>query len=286
MAFEVLSSGLFACVQDEGRHGYMHMGVTPSGAMDQHAYRWALKLLGDEEGNAIEAMVGLKLKALAETTVAITGANLDAMLDGEPIPIWCSFIIKKDQVLSFPKRCDGVRAYIAVKGGFDLPKIRGSVSCTPKEGVGRALQKGDLLPFTPQHTHAFSKLKEAFIPKYDHPMTTLRVLPSYQFSDFSDDAKATFFSSTYEVTLQSDRMGYRLSGEAVEGTGKEILSEAIALGSVQIPADGQPIVLLAQRQSIGGYPKMGVVIEEDCYRLAQLMPGAKVRFELDSFKSC
>ena len=286
MAFEVISPGLFACVQDAGRHGYMHLGVTPSGALDMHAYKWALSLLGEDDGNAIEAMAGLKLKALADTIIAITGADLDARVNDEPVAIWRSFLIKEGQVLSFPKRRDGMRVYVAVKGGFDLPKVKGSVAATPKEGAGKVLQKGDILPFTSYVTYQFRKLRANLIPKYTQEVTTLRLLPSYQFSDFSDTSKETFFSAVYEVTLQSNRMGYRLQGEAVEGTGKEILSEAIALGSVQIPADGQPIVLLSQRQTIGGYPKMGVVMEEDCYRLAQLMPGAKVQFELASWELC
>jgi len=286
MAFEVLSSGLLSTIQDEGRHGLMHRGITPSGAMDKHAYRWALRLLGEESGNAIEAMVGLKLKVLADTTVAIAGADLDAQLDGKPVGNWCSFAVKKGQVLHFAKRRDGVRAYVAVKGGFTLETMDGSVASTVREKRGYVLKKRDLLPFVPTFSHTFPRLKAEHIPCYSTEVTTLRLLPSYQYHDFSTQAKETFFNSVYEVTIQSSAMGYRLSGDVVEGTGREILSEAIAYGAVQIPADGQPIVLLSQRQTIGGYPKMGVVVEEDCYRLAQLPPGAKVRFVLISFNLC
>ncbi len=122
MAFEVLSSGLLSTIQDEGRHGLMHRGITPSGAMDKYAYRWALHLLGEESGNAIEAMVGLKLKVLADTTVAIAGADLDMRLDGKPVGNWCSFAVKKGQVLHFAKRrgwgaslCSG-QGWIYVRG--------------------------------------------------------------------------------------------------------------------------------------------------------------------------
>lgn len=286
MAFEVINPGLFACIQDAGRHGFMHQGVTPSGALDMHAFRWALQLLGEEDGNAIEAMVGLKLRILQETTIAVTGADLDARVDGVPVEIWRSFPLKAGQVLSFEKRIDGMRTYIAVKGGFDLPRVKGSVACTLHEGVGAVLKKGDRLSFMPKITHQYRHLRAGAVPRYDQEITTLRLLPTYQYNDFSDKAKDIFFSSVYKVTLQSDRMGYRLQGESVEGTGREILSEAIALGSVQIPNDGQPIVLLVQRQTIGGYPKMGVVLAEDCYRLAQLGTGAKVRFETVSLDIC
>jgi biotin-dependent carboxylase-like uncharacterized protein len=254
--------------------------------MDMHAYGWALKLLGEVEGNAIEAMVGLKLKALADTTVAITGADLGAAVDGSPIETWRSFLLQRGQVLSFSKRKDGVRAYIAVKGGFLVPKVRGSVSTTLREGAGKVLQKGDRLVFTPRVTYQFHRLRTPLIPQYDRSITTLKLFISCQYDDFSEAAKETFFGSTYEVSLQSDGMGYRLQGDPVEGTGREILSEAIAYGSVQIPADGQPIVLLSQRQTIGGYPKIGVVAQEDCWRLTQLIPGAKVRFEPVTFAAC
>jgi biotin-dependent carboxylase-like uncharacterized protein len=286
MAFEILNAGLFATIQDSGRTGYMHLGVTPSGAMDMYAYYWVHTLLGEQSTNAIEAMTGLRLKAISNTTVAITGADLNTKLDGVKIPIWRSFYIKKGSVLSFDKRIDGMRVYIAVRGGFKIAQIRGSSATTAREGSGKVLKRGDILESNSSSIRDFRILKSSYIPEYNHNVTTLRLLPSYQYDDFPTESQSAFFDRVYEVTLQSNRMGYRLKGEAIKGTGEEILSEAIAFGAVQIPDDGQPIVLLSERQTIGGYPKIGVVLAEDCYRLAQLAPGAKVCFRKVTLHEC
>ncbi len=279
MGFEVLNGGIFTTVQDLGRFGFMHLGITQSGAMDELAYRWSQKLLGDQNGNALEIMAGLKLKATSSTQIALCGADLDFRLNGISRPIWQTHRIGAGDILSFERRISGQRAYLAVKGGFDVAKEYGSYSTTLREGIGSKLKKGDLLPFDScTDTHTIFRVKQAYRPDYQKSLT-LRILLSYQEEHFSQEEKEKFFNSSYEVTLQSDRMGYKLKGPPITSTQDGIISEAIAFGSVQIPKDGQPIVLLKERQTIGGYPKIGTVLPIDCFRLAQAAIGSSVKFE-------
>ena len=281
MSFKVLSSGIFTTLQDRGRYGYTHEGRTSSGAMDEYAYLWSQKLLSKQNANALEVMVGLKLKALAPTTVSITGADLTFSINGVVQAIWQTYAIDVDDVLSFEKRVSGQRAYLAVKGGFLFEKSYGSFSTTLKENIGSRLQRGDTLKFLALNSKAkiirFRTSSKA-IPDYTKPLT-LRLLLSYQEEYFTQDEKEKFFNSDYEITLQSDRMGFKLKGSVITPITGGIISEGIAFGSVQIPKDGQPIVLLKERQTIGGYPKIGTVLAVDCFKLSQISIGSTVRFE-------
>ncbi len=279
MGFEVVNGGLFTTVQDLGRFGFMHLGMTQSGAMDEYAYRWSQKLLGNQNGNALEIMAGLKLKATVPIQIALCGADLDFKLNGIPQPLWQTHTIRAGDILSFEKRISGQRAYLAVKGGFGVPKKYGSYSTTLRESIGFRLQKGDLLPFDScDDNHMTYRVKQPYIPDYGDSLT-LRIVLGYQESFFDKEEKEKFFSSSYEVTLQSDRMGYKLKGPPITPTQGGIISEAIAFGSVQIPKDGEPIVLLKERQTIGGYPKIGTILPIDCFRLAQVPIGSSVKFE-------
>jgi len=278
MAFKVIHGGVFSTIQDEGRKGVAHLGHCNSGALDTYAYHWAQKLLGNNNANAIEVMAGLQLEATKPTTIAITGANLGLEINGIYKEPWQSYHIKTTDILYFRKRITGQRAYLAVKDGFDVPRYLGSFSTTIKEGLGEKLKAGDHLAYEEDTNTLLSRTKTEYIPNYDAPLI-LRVILGYQHGLFSDKEKEKFFNSIYEITLQSDRMGYRLSGEGVFATREDLISEGIAFGAVQIPKDGQPIILLKERQTIGGYPKIGTVIAEDCYALAQKGQGCKVRFE-------
>jgi len=283
MGVEVIQGGLFSTIQDLGRYGYGHLGVTNSGAMDEYAYLWSQKLLDNKNSNALEVMVGLKLKATLSTEIAVTGADLDFRINGVKKPIWQSYNIKVGDILSFEKRVSGQRAYLAVKDGFSIKKRYGSYSTTLKEGIGSRIKKGDFIPFKTHLLSYIKRVQREYIPNYNDHLT-LRVLLGYQDDYFSQEQKERFFSSEYEITLQSDRMGYRLKGEPIIPSIDGIISEAIAFGSVQIPKDGQPIILLKERQTIGGYPKIGTVLPIDCFRLAQMAIGSKVMFK-ESFNS-
>jgi biotin-dependent carboxylase-like uncharacterized protein len=276
--FRVIHGGLFSTIQDQGRFGYTHLGITHSGAMDQYAYRIGQKLLNNHNANAIEVMVGLKLQVQVATTIAITGADLNFKINGILYPIWQTHYVKEGDILSFDKRLFGQRAYLAVPNGFNVPKHYGSYSTTLKEGFEKRVQKDDILPYSPTQRTNTKRLKKEFIPNYNEPLT-LRLLPSYQYHYFSKEEQQKFFSNEYEITIESNRMGAKLKGEAILTEKTNIISEGIALGSVQIPKDGQPILLLNERQTIGGYPKIGTILEIDCYKFSQCTVGQKVRFE-------
>lgn len=278
--FKVLSSGIFTTVQDLGRQGHTHLGITPSGAMDEYAYRWSQKLLGDECGNALEILLsGLKLQATAPSTISITGADLDFRINGISQPIWQTHQIQTDDMLSFEQKHSGMRAYLAVKGGFDLPKYQESYSTTLKEHKGKKLIAGDTLPFTSSQITLTKRVPEKYIPSYPEHLT-LRIILSYQHDYFTDAQKEKFFSSSYTLTPEMSRMGYKLKGEPMIPSKGDIISEGITFGAVQIPPDGQPIILLKERQTIGGYPKMGSVLPIDCYKLAQMSIGSNIGFEV------
>ena len=279
MSFKVIQSGIFTTVQDEGRRGVAHLGHCNSGALDIYAYHWSQTLLGNTEANALEVMVGLKLEATKPTTIAITGADLGLEINGIYKKPWQSYAIETGDILYFSKRITGQRAYLAVKGGLQTPRYLGSFSTTIKEGLGNKLQVGDTLPYKASTSTPLTRVKPEHIPNYDTPLV-LHVMLGYQHTLFSETEKKKFFDSTYEITLQSDRMGYRLSGEEISAQSENLFSEGIAFGVIQIPKDGQPIILLKERQTIGGYPKMGTILPEDCYALAQRGPGCKLRFAL------
>lgn len=277
--FKVLKGGLFTTVQDLGREGYTHLGITPSGAMDEYAYRWTQKLLDDVDGNALEILLnGLKLQATASTTIAVCGADLEFCINGISQPIWQTHHIKSDDVLSFNERRSGMRAYLSVKGGFNVKKHEESFSTTLKENKGKKLEVGDTLPFTASQSTQIRHVSKKYIPNYPTHMT-LRIVLDYQHKYFSQIKKEKFFSTTYTLTPEINRMGYKLEGEPIIPTKDGIISEGITFGAVQIPPDGQPIILLKERQTIGGYPKIGSVLASDCFRLSQLAIGSTVRFE-------
>ena len=279
MSFKVLQSGIFTTVQDEGRKGIAHLGHCNSGALDLYAYRWSQTLLGNTDANALEVMVGLKLEATKPTTIAITGADLGLEINGTYKKPWQSYAIETGDILYFSRRISGQRAYLSVKGGFETPRYLGSFSTTIKEGFGDKLKVGDILPYNTSTGTALTRVKPEHIPNYDAPLI-LRVMLGYQHTLFRETEKKKFFNNAYEITLQSDRMGYRLSGEKISAKSENLISEGIAFGAIQIPQDGQPIILLKERQTIGGYPKIGTVLPEDCHALAQRGPGCKVRFAL------
>jgi len=283
MSFEVQSGGIFTTVQDLGRYGYAHLGITSSGAMDEYAYKWALKLLGDEDTNALEILLGgLILKATQNTTIAITGADLDFKINGVSYPIWQSVNIKKGDLISFGAQKNGMRAYLSVKGGFKVPKVRGSYSTTIREGIGDKLKNGDILEYDIFKIQPIRRVKKEYIPKYKNFLTLSLVLGS-QDNYFSDEQKEKFFNSEYKLTQDISRMGYKLNGPSLKPKSTSLISEGISYGAVQIPKDGKPIILLKERQTIGGYPKIGAVIPEDCFKLSQMAIGSTIRFKEYSY---
>ncbi|MFY0664868.1 MAG: biotin-dependent carboxyltransferase [Natronospirillum sp.] len=287
MSLQVKQAGALALIQDCGRTLAGKHGLTTGGAADLHAHHWANRLLSNPINAAtVEVTLGLfSVTFLQPATVAVTGADLGLRLNGQPQPIWCSFQVNTGDELSFqhPQKgtASGLRAYLAISEGFNTPLRFASRSVVVREGTGgfngQALQPGDELPYASAPRRVLHQVPPQFIPDYAAPLN-LRVIAGYQHAQFSPQALAHLCAAPYELTDQIDRMGYRLTGAPVTPPSEGLISEGIALGSVQIPPDGQPIVLLQDRQTIGGYPKVGCVSALDCYRLSQRGSGAEVFF--------
>jgi biotin-dependent carboxylase-like uncharacterized protein len=282
--FYVKNGGVQSSIQDSGRRGVSDIGLTQSGAMDEMAFGYANALVGNVFNTpALEiAMGGVVLKSRCAQSIAITGANMQPTLNGMPVKMWQTLHLKSGDELAFGFSIEGHFAYLAVAGGFQTPFSYGSFSTSLKEGLGgiegRKLNAEDFLPTTGKLLWETRRLKEALIPRYLESIT-LRVLKGYQEAMFDQKAQETFFGTTYTYKGEGDRMGYRLSGEKVIPSATGILSEPICYGAVQVPSHGEPIVLLKERQTIGGYPKIGSVIGVDCFKLAQLKAGGSIRFE-------
>jgi len=284
---EVLSPGMLTTVQDQGRFGHQSSGVCVSGVMDCFAHRVANILCGNADQNeaVLEvSMMGPTLRFQDGAHIAITGADLSPMVDGTPVKVWQSIVVRAGSTLSFGERVSGVRAYIAVFGGLDIPVIMGSKSTYAKAKIGgfegRALQKGDKIPYRETDVLGRKRLQlsHKYIPVYERE-SVLRVVLGPQDDAFTQEGIDTFLSAPYKVTQQIDRMGYRLEGKAIEHGGSgDIISDGTAMGTVQVPGQGQPIILMADRQTAGGYTKIAAVISADLYKVAQAGPQDVFRF--------
>ena len=276
----VTKAGLLTQIQDRGRLGYGDIGITQSGVADAYSATWANRLLFNAPDAALLEILlgGVTLLAEVDTFIALTGAQTTLQINGISRACWRVHAIKAGDRIEIGMASSGLRLYLAVKGGFACPKILDSCATTLKESFGEKIQVDDLLACSDHHSSPLTATPENLIPEY-LDVVTLRVVLGYQFDLFGSEQKATFFSTPYQVTQATDRMGCRLQGEPITYEGAELISEPIAYGSIQIPADGQPIVLLNERQTIGGYSKIGSIIPMDCYRLAQARPGTTVAFK-------
>ncbi|MCG6890440.1 MAG: biotin-dependent carboxyltransferase family protein [Gammaproteobacteria bacterium] len=287
--FTVTQPGLLSLLHDRGRYGAHKLGLTTGGPLDFIAFDWANRLLGNHvNATCLEiSFGGLQLQADIDTSLVITGATASCKLNGDNIQQWHTRDIKKGDELEIGFASAGTRVYLAVTGGFAITPSFGSSSTVLREKIGGLngdkLQAGDYLPCTPAQLS-----KHCYLPLRERPVygdqATLRVVSGYQQSAFNALQQWRFFNSEYQLTDRCDRMGFRLEGESVHSEVVGMLSEGICLGAIQIPADGQPIVLMNDRQTIGGYPKIGSVIVEDTPRLAQLSPGFHVNFEAISIE--
>jgi biotin-dependent carboxylase-like uncharacterized protein len=284
-AFIVEQPGMLTLIQDEGRFGAHRLGLSTGGPADPLAFHWANRLCGNKLGvSALEVSVGgLVLEANVATRIAVCGAHMPLTINHRAKSLWRSHQVKPGDRIELGFANEGVRAYFSVAGGFDIPTIFGSASTVVRESMGGLnggkLQSGDVLPCKENLNGRCFMLPRAYRPLYGHH-AMLRVIPGYQQHSFSRQQQRRFFSHEYFVSAYSDRMGCRLEGAAISVDIDGILSEGICHGAIQIPPDGQPIVLMNDRQTIGGYPKLGSVLSLDVAQLAQLKPGSKVSFEL------
>jgi biotin-dependent carboxylase-like uncharacterized protein len=298
MAIKVLKPGLATTVQDLGRPGYYHIGIPLSGGMDRHALAAANLLVGNDEGAAVlEAVfMGPELEFTDDAVVAITGAELPPKLDGVPRETWSSFKVKRGQTLSFDFLKQGARAYIAVSGGIDVPVVLGSRSTYALGALGgfkgRKLEAGDELPVG---TSA-AAIKEGHTVAKDlrglpgGTLTELRVMPGLYWHRITEAAGRGFFSDTWKVAPEADRIGYRFKGgkplqfaprEPPFGAGSDpsnITDACYPYGSIQVPGGTEPIVLHRDAVSGGGYFMVGTVISADMDLIGQLQPNTQVKF--------
>lgn len=288
--FEVIKPGLQTTVQDLGRTGFQRHGIVVSGAMDSYALIMANFLVGNVKNAAgLEiTLTGPKLYVKKSCIIAITGADMSPMINREPVPMWTNIRVEKDSIIEFGSLKSGCRAYLAVNGGIDVPVVMGSRSTYLKAKIGgyegRALKSGDILSTGEDYVVSPSKLKNRrrlsyeLIPTYTKEIQ-LRVMKGPQWDMFKKESQEQFFSSNFLVTNQSDRMGYRLTGTTLElKSAKEHITDPIPLGSIQVPSNGEPIILLADRQTTGGYPKIATIISVDISKVAQAKPGDIIHF--------
>ena len=270
-------------LQDAGRFGVRHLGVTQGGALDWVSMSWANRLLD----NALDAAVieitlgGLTLLAEEDCCLALAGADLGAILDDRPVLPWRSFFVGKGQRLRFRQPQLGARAYLAAPGGFDAPKVLGSCASVGREelggldGLGKALVKGDRLGYSGS-AFVLRTLTEQQIPNF-HDTAPLDVVLGAQIGEFSGLSLFDVFNNDWTLDSRADRMGIRLLGPELIYQGAPMISEGIPLGAIQVPPDGQPIVLLNDRQTIGGYPRLGALTPLSLARLAQRLPGSTLQ---------
>ncbi len=280
-SFKVLTGGLLSIVEDFGRFGLNDKGITNSGVMDEYAYIILNKLLYNAQNtNCIEITLGgLKLEVDDTCTIAVSGADANFTINSKKVDIWKTHNLKKGDLLEFGFAKKGARIYFGVKGGFDIKQELGSNSVTIKENIGTNLKSGDKLRFLDNSFEEHNIcLKKEFIPPYEDNLT-LRVILGYQENHFDKKQIENFFNQTYKISSQNNRMGYRLESKPIKCKIEGIISEGISFGAIQIPKDGQPIVLLKDRQTIGGYPKIGSVLPIDCFKLSQLKAGNFINFK-------
>ena len=289
MSMKVIEASGIATIQDSGRNGWRRFGVAASGPMDAFAFGAANKLAGNPADYAvIEIGLGdVIFQALQDCVIAVTGVGYTLSIYAWEFPLWSSFFVRAGWQVQLNKIETGMWAYLAVVGGFQTLPILDSRSTNLRGHFGgfegRILQAGDILPTVVHNSyHEFTPrtLSEEACPLYnDHP--TVNVIMGPQEKKFTEESITTFMSQEYRVSTTSDRMGYRLEGPKLAlRNAKELVSEGMTFGSIEVPASGQPIVMMADCPTTGGYSKIGNVISADLPLLAQCVPNqSKIRFQ-------
>lgn len=293
MGIKVIKAGMLTTIQDLGRIGYRKDGVIESGAMDKDALLMGNLLLGNEETDAgLECTLsGPSLLFEKEALIAITGADLSAEINGTSIDRCRPILVPKGAVLSFGEALAGCRAYLTVQGGFDVPQVLGSYSTYLRAGFGgfegRALKKGDQIAFNQD----IPVLPERLNWSLSRSMFTslnpqvIRVIKGPEFDLFQEKSIADLLIKEFSISNAADRMGHQLEGPLLQlKTNKEMLSSAVAFGTVQVTAHGSPVILMADHQTTGGYPRILQVLSVDLGKLAQLSPGQLIQFEMLTLK--
>lgn len=285
-SIDVINGGILTTIQDSGRYGYQELGIPTSGVMDDYNYRLANILVGNKLDEAVFEMTffGPTLKFNENLIIAITGSNMNPKINGELAPMYETIKVKKGDTLQFGKVNEGIRSYLAFGGSIDVPFVNGSKSThikTKMGGIeGRALKAKDEINIKKSKEKTMRKIPEKYLPIFSH-CNILRIVLGPQDDYFTEKGIHDLFrSGGYQVTKDFDRMGIRLKGTAIEHKETaDIISDGTTFGSIQVPANGQPIILVADRQTTGGYTKIGNVITADLYKLAQMTFLDKVLFQ-------
>jgi len=284
--------GYFTTIQDLGRWGNQWQGFCISGAMDHFALIVANLLVGNSLGEACLEMTfkGAEIQFKGDNIISITGADMLPEINHTPIQQWKTISINSGDVLTFKSAQSGLRTYLSIKGGFDVPIVLGSKSTTPRERIGgfmgRAIRKGDViktnLNFNNQKKTKYFKLKDKYILKYDSKIKKIRVIEGPYSENFTKKGIKTFCDSIFLVSTDIDRTGYRLEGPLIEHKidAGRLISGAMVTGAIQVPGNGKPIILTAERRTHGGYPAIATVATVDLPIIAQSRPGDKFKFEL------
>ncbi|MEH6456597.1 MAG: biotin-dependent carboxyltransferase family protein [Cocleimonas sp.] len=290
-AFTVIQPGILSLLQDAGRFGKHSIGLTNGGPLDKISFDWANRLLDNSPNDCvIEASIGgLVLQVEIDTQIAVTGGDAELSINQTTVASWQTHSVKVGDKISFGFATTATRHYLAVKGGFQVEPMFGSCATVAREKLGglngSALKAGDALPglSVSQDTITQNSVNQSDRPDYLSSAKsndiTLRVILGYQKDSFSNLQKARFFNNEFTISDKCDRMGFRLTGPEIKSDISSMLSEGICYGAIQVPADGQPIILLNDRQTIGGYPKIGSVLSLDIPKLTQRLPGTSVHFE-------
>ena len=289
---EVQAPGLFTTVQDLGREGFGPMGVSPSGAADAVSLRLGNRLVGNAEGAAALEMtlVGGAFLFPQGAVIALSGSDFGATLDGAPVGLWASAEVRPKQTLRLGPTRSGARCYLCVQGGIAVEPFLGSASTHVLSGLGgfegRALRRGDVLRIGPGGGPFQRRSIDAKALERLSPRKVLRVTPGPQSDWFPESSQRAFYGCAYRVAEAANRMGLRLEGAPVAtASRREMISEGVPLGAVQVPAGGQPIILFVEQQTTGGYPKIANVISADFHSVGQLRPRDEIRFEPVEFET-
>jgi antagonist of KipI len=285
-ALHVIKPGLLTTVQDLGRYGHQASGVPVAGPMDSFSHRVANQLVGNDiDAATLEiTLIGPELIIEAATTLAIAGAHFEVTCDDRPVAIGASFAVTRGQRLKFGRIVEGARAYLAVAGGIQTTPVLGSRATHVVSRMGgfsgRALAAGDRVPIVDDdRPRPHRKSAGLMLPAKGRAL--LRVIPGPQADWFARDALKTMDGVSFRISPQSNRMGYRLQGPPlVRVHDRELISEPLGIGAIQVPSAGEPILLMADRQTAGGYPKIGYVISADLPLAGQLAPGNFIEFNL------
>jgi antagonist of KipI len=283
----IRSPGMLTTVQDGGRYGYQRFGMPVSGAMDTWSYQVANILVGNPPDAACleTTLTGPAIQFTDAALIAVCGADMYPSLNDRPIPMWETIPVEKDDILVFSGLKHGCRSYIAISGGIDVPLVMGSRSTYLRGGMGgflgRPLKQGDVVPVGEKPA---GKIRIRELPEEERPVyfshQTVRIIPGPEVKRFGFDGIRNFLTNRYLVSAYSDRMGYRLEGPAIpaESGNYDIVSAGISAGTIQITGNGLPVILMADRQTTGGYARIANVISVDLPLVAQMKPGDTLNF--------